>query len=90
MGGSAERQQDYIPPGGPLRLVIPANNASGTTMLPFRPLADNLSENDENIILQAVAGNKYEGWAIITLSDPGAGAPHKPPAPTVRARRPTA
>ncbi len=72
-GGSAEQGagRDYTVSGA-ASITIPANAASGTTTLTFNPLADGLTEGDENIIVEAVVGNKTEGSAIVGLFDPGA------------------
>ena len=71
-GGSAEEGagRDYTVSGSG-RITIPVNATSGTRVLTFTPLADNMAEGDENIILQAAVGNQIEGWAVITLSEPG-------------------
>ena len=71
-GGSAEEGagRDYTVSGSG-RITIPANATSGTRVLTFTALADNMAEGDENIILQAAVGNQIEGWAVITLSEPG-------------------
>ena len=58
-------------------LIIPANSASGTTLLTFIPLADSLIEGTENIILQAFVGGSLPdlqgaivgGSAVLTLND---------------------
>ena len=71
-GGSAEEGagQDYTVSGSG-SITIPANATSGTTVLTFTPLADNMAEGDENIILEARVGSQVEGSAVITLSEPG-------------------
>ena len=66
-------------------LIIPANSASGTTIMTFFPLADSLIEGRENIILQAARGEVgeafqgliFEGWAILTLKDQTPCAPRE-------------
>ena len=70
LGGSAEEGmgQDYTLSGS-LRITIPANMTSGTTMLIVTPVVDNLPEKDENIIFEAVVGNKTEGSVTFPLID---------------------
>ena len=58
-------------------LTIPANRASASRILTFVPLADNLREGTENIILQVYIGgiepfrqgSFFGGSAILTLND---------------------
>ena len=87
VGGSAVAERDYrlmrIQ-----RITLLANSASGTTMLTITPLTDAVTENDEYIIVEAVVSNKAQGSAIITLSDPDAPTPGRPPAPAVSATTP--
>ena len=77
-GGSAEFGPDYTVSGS-RDINIPANATSGTTVLTFTPLADGLTEGEENIIIEAVVfGNQteaIEGSAVITLSDEGTAIP---------------
>ena len=70
-GGSAEAGvgRDYTLDRSRLSIFIPANTSSGTTMLTITPLADNMAENDENIILEAVVGTKIEGSVTLPLVD---------------------
>ena len=70
LGGSSEGGvgKDYTFSGS-LRITIPANMTSGTTMLIVTPLVDNLPEKDENIIIEAVLGNKIEGQVTLPLVD---------------------
>ncbi len=52
-------------------LTIPANRTSATTtLLTLTPLADDRTEGDEYIILEAVVGDETAGSAVITLSEP--------------------
>ena len=67
----------------PNAVTIPANNASGTTILTFVPLADGLMEGTENIILQAFVGGSSPdlqggiigGSAVLSLNDQVSCAP---------------
>ena len=70
LGGSSEGGvgKDYTFSGS-LHITIPANMTSGTTMLIVTPLVDNLPEEDENIIIEAVLGNKTEGQVTLPLVD---------------------
>ena len=70
LGGSAEQEmgRDYTLTGS-LSITIPANTTSGATMLTFTPLADNLPEDNENIIVEAVVGGKTEGSVTLPLID---------------------
>ena len=77
-GGSAELGPDYTVSGS-ADITIPANAMSGTTVLTFTPLADGVSEGEENIIIEAVVFENQteaiEGSAVITLSDAGTSIP---------------
>ena len=77
-GGSAEFGPDYTVSGSG-DITIPANATTGTRTLTFTPLADGLTEGEENIIIEAVVfGNQteaIEGSAVITLSDEGTAIP---------------
>ena len=89
LGGSAWYGRDYILRGGldyvrngALSITIPPNTTSGTTVLTFTPL-DDLPEQDENIIIEAVvggtirilfgesyiSGGQVEGSVILPLID---------------------
>ena len=70
LGGSAKAGMghDYTLTGR-LSITIPADTASGTTMLTLTPLDDGLAENDENIIFEAAVGNKTEGSVTLPLID---------------------
>ena len=78
-GGTAKlgENHDYTLRGFSGLITIPANRASGNTVLVFSPRADGLIEGTENIILQAFVGSRLfglfqasiEGSTVLTLSD---------------------
>ncbi len=68
LGGSAKKGTDYTVRGEEA-ITIPANNATGTTTLTFEPIADNLEEDNETILVEASVGNQVEGSTTITLSE---------------------
>ena len=67
-GGTAVSGTDY-PPVSDFTVTIQDGQTSGTATLSFNPTEDNLTEDDETVILTASATGLTAGTATLTITD---------------------
>ena len=67
-GGTAVSGTDY-PPVSDFTVTIPDGQTSGTATLSFDPTEDNLTEDDETVILTGSATGLTAGTATLTITD---------------------
>ena len=66
--GSATKGEDYTPTGD-ANITVSAGDLTGTTILTFSPIDDNLYEGDETIVIGGTAGDVMAEAAMVTLVD---------------------
>ena len=67
-GGTAVSGTDY-PPVSAFTVTIQAGQTTGTAQLSFNPTEDNLTEDDETVILTGSATGLTAGTATLTITD---------------------